>query len=90
MSSRLAQALSVGSVIVVNRETTSVSVTIPVDGQRIVRQIKTGVETNLTRLYTVKQLKASNLRSIVNRRRIEIVDTWTHPAEQSPPAAKGS
>jgi len=88
MTSRLALALAAGSLVIVNHESVSVGVTLvhlkpnpknprlPIH-QKVVKELRPGIEYELTRNYSVPELRASeHLHQVLGRRRIEIVKTW--------------
>jgi hypothetical protein len=93
MSQRLEMAITAGTVVVRNRGQVEVSVTMVrlVDNpnnprrKRHVKDIvtlKPGKERDLTRSYSLAEIRAScrqakGLRNAINRRPIEVVDTWT-------------
>lgn len=82
MSSRLVKALSVGDLRVTNREPVSVGIEFvsEKDGTRTksVRIFRPGREINLTRLYSVQDLRKSpHLKRVVSTRAILIKDTWS-------------
>jgi len=87
-SSRLNLALAAGSLVVVNRESVSVGVTLvhfkpnpknprlPIR-EGTVKELRPGIEYELTRHYSVQELRASeHLLRVIGRRRIEILQTW--------------
>jgi len=90
MSQRLELAMAAGTVVVKNRGHVEVNVTLvhlvpgpsgkPIHKRQVVT-LKPNREVNLTRRFTVKELRASyayrtGLKKVVGRRPIEVVQTW--------------